>query len=104
MSAAFLVHREMLYLQVAPSLCFREVGGGIFETGLDRALLSDSEISVRPPLPGDGILLGGRSCDLRIYYDEKQSVKRWQAERRQVRSYRVFFRILHIQSQRLLLE
>lgn len=64
----------MGYLLVAPSLCFIDVGGAIFEEGFDRALLSDSEISKRPNLPGDGILLGGRSCDLRIYCHERKTV------------------------------
>jgi hypothetical protein len=40
-------------------------GGGIADT-LDRALLWDSEIS-HSPFPGEGILLGGRICDLFKY-------------------------------------
>lgn len=54
-------------------MCFSDAGGGILETGLERALLCDSEISARP-LPGDGIRLGGRNCDVRIYCREAWSV------------------------------
>lgn len=46
-------------LYVPPSLCFREVGGGIFEIILDRALFCDSEISARPIFGGEGIRLPG---------------------------------------------
>lgn len=46
-------------LYVPPSLCFRDVGGGIFEIILDRALFCDSEISARPIFGGEGIRLPG---------------------------------------------
>jgi hypothetical protein len=58
----------LLYLHAPVNLCLREEGGGIFEAGIDRELLCDSEISTNP-LPGEGIegiLLGGRIWDVRI--------------------------------------
>lgn len=54
-------------------MCFSDVGGAIFETGFERALLCDSEISARP-LPGDRIRLGGRNWEVRMYCNEASSV------------------------------
>jgi len=59
------------HLHGGPNLCLR-LGGGIFEAGFDRALLWDSEISAS--FPGDGIRLGGRICDVRIYWRANASV------------------------------
>jgi hypothetical protein len=61
------------HAQDTPSLCFSEAGGNIFDTGFERALLCDSEISARP-FPGEGIRLGGRNPDVRIYCSGKESV------------------------------
>jgi hypothetical protein len=58
-------------------LCLSDAGGGNFERGFERALLCDSEISARP-LPGDGIRLGGRICDVLIYCKGKRSAIVWQ--------------------------
>ena len=57
-------------------MCLSEVGGGIFEGGLERAFPWDSEISERP-FPGDGIRLGGRIWDVRTYLNAKMSVLAW---------------------------
>lgn len=51
---------QSLHVQAVPNLCFSEVGGAILETGLERTLVCDSEISERP-FPGEGIRLGGRN-------------------------------------------
>jgi hypothetical protein len=53
------------YSQDKP-LSFEDICGGGIADALDRALLWDSEISDKP-FPGDGILLGGRICDLFMY-------------------------------------
>lgn len=54
-------------LHDAPNnLCFRELGGAIFDINFDRALFCDSEISARPIFGGEGIRLpGGFNCELR---------------------------------------
>lgn len=61
---------ELRHSQVADNLCLIDVGGSILEAGFERALLSDSVISERP-LPGEGIRLGGRNCDVRIYCEQR---------------------------------
>lgn len=69
---AFILPPLELHLQDAPvNLCFRD-GGGMREIAFARVLFSDSVISPSP-FPGDcGIRLGGRNCDLRIYYKTRQ--------------------------------
>ena len=64
-------------LHEGPNLCLRLAGSGIFEGGFERALLWDSEISARP-FPGDGIRLGWRICDARIYWRSSVSQLGWE--------------------------